>query len=430
MYSTPKKFFHRDGGIHTKLLKVWYLTVIEKKITYGFEVWYPDLNVHGIRRLISCQRQGLLTILKPYRSISNDALCILAGIVPINILLNSQWKFHDVTKRSGTIQINDMLIDGSRIMTNLPTFGFDHFRQLGNIFFDQERCDNILASSSLLVFTDGSCMEDGTGAAFVAMRNNTIVTSQRIGLHRSHSIFQAEGIAILQACRWAIQQNVVTIYILSDSYSTIQTLKRLFPSNIIIKEIFDLIVANTDKFFHFIWVKAHIGTIGNELADTLAKEAISDWDIDLSQTFPFPVSLIRKHLKGEILTNWRLAWQQSSKGRDLYNVLNIASTSFLCRRQVLIYYLSGHGSFPAFLFKIGRRDVDSCECGSRGTVIHYVFERCRFMPHHFQFDSSQTLRWNLNRILLDSANYYKLADNYNKLNELYSFIKYKFKILK
>lgn len=58
-----------------------------RKITYGHEIWFPDLKIHAMRKLNSCQRIALLSIISTYRSVSTDALCVITGIVPIQIKL-------------------------------------------------------------------------------------------------------------------------------------------------------------------------------------------------------------------------------------------------------------------------------------------------------------------------------------------------------
>ena len=46
----------------------------------------------------------------------------------------------------------------------------------------------------------------------------------------------------------------------------------------------------------FCWVKAHAGTQGNEMADTLAKEAAADLDIAVSYN-KIPKSVVKRELE-------------------------------------------------------------------------------------------------------------------------------------
>lgn len=59
---------------------------LERQTAYGCEIWYTDLNSHGIKRLKSLQLAGLLTILKTYKIVSTVALCVVTGIIISNSL--------------------------------------------------------------------------------------------------------------------------------------------------------------------------------------------------------------------------------------------------------------------------------------------------------------------------------------------------------
>lgn len=73
--SAIKKTTRRDRGLSTALRKIWYTHIIEKQITYGSEIWFNDLKSHALRKLSSCQRIGLMSIISTYRTVSTDALC-------------------------------------------------------------------------------------------------------------------------------------------------------------------------------------------------------------------------------------------------------------------------------------------------------------------------------------------------------------------
>jgi hypothetical protein len=53
-------------------------------------------------------------------------------------------------------------------------------------------------------------------------------------------------------------------------------------------------------------VKAHAGTIGNELADTLAKKAATNGTIS--------ESAVLRHLEEESVRKWQRSWTQTTKG--------------------------------------------------------------------------------------------------------------------
>jgi len=49
-------------------------------------------------KLIRIQRNVNLGIAKAYRTVSNEELCVINGIIPINIKIEETWKFCEITK--------------------------------------------------------------------------------------------------------------------------------------------------------------------------------------------------------------------------------------------------------------------------------------------------------------------------------------------
>jgi len=78
-------------------------------ILYGTPAWKSGLkrdcyksNLIRIKRLIN------LKISKAYRTVSNDALCIINGITPINIKIEEIGKLYEITKGGGNQYVNEM----------------------------------------------------------------------------------------------------------------------------------------------------------------------------------------------------------------------------------------------------------------------------------------------------------------------------------
>jgi len=60
------------------------------------------------------------------------------------------------------------------------------------------------------------------------------------------------------------------------------------------------------------WVKAHIGIMGNELADRLAKTAANDNDNKIIFKC-LPIGPLINKVKEETMQNWQKEWEECSK---------------------------------------------------------------------------------------------------------------------
>lgn len=101
--------------------------------------------------------------------------------------------------------------------------------------------------------------------------------------------------AIKAAIQWSIDSIYDIVLIMTDSFSSVYVLDRAFPNNFIVKDIFSLVLDHSDKLFTLSWIKAHVGHVGNERTDSLAKEAIDLENSDNSMKIPFPRSILRLH---------------------------------------------------------------------------------------------------------------------------------------
>lgn len=258
-------------------------------------------------------------------------------------------------------------------------------------------------------------------------QDGMFIFDDKIHLSPRNSVYQAELTAINEAVKWFLKSSDARVLELkTDSLSSIHALKNIFPSNVIVQEIFNQLLSNPDRLINFVWVKAHAGDPGNERADQLAKEATSQANSNRSITVLYPRSVFNNYCRSQIHDSWQRSWTTSDKGRDTYNILHRVNSDFICGGRLISYFLSGHGSFPVYLKKIGRMQTDNCDCGQKGSVAHYLFGKCQFIQQNFTFDKRKTLRENFASVLFGKKNYNRLCNIYNTLNDMYSFIKYKF----
>ncbi|GBM46772.1 hypothetical protein AVEN_6053-1 [Araneus ventricosus] len=87
--------------------------------------------------------------------------------------------------------------------------------------------------------------------------------------------------------------------------------------NKIVREIPKILLDHSN--IEITWMKTHVGYKGNEVADSLAKQAAENGipyaNIQLPRCF------IKEFLKSPMLDKWQNEWTEDVTGRDIYNLI-------------------------------------------------------------------------------------------------------------
>ncbi|GBN14699.1 hypothetical protein AVEN_54955-1 [Araneus ventricosus] len=82
----------------------------------------------------------------------------------------------------------------------------------------------------------------------------------------------------------------------------------------IVREIQTLLLSH--KYIHLRWLKAHVGYLGNECADQLAKEAITKGDPCL---LPKPLSHLKSEIRSAAFSIRQDNWDNGETGRSTHD---------------------------------------------------------------------------------------------------------------
>jgi hypothetical protein len=88
-------------GPRTSSHATLYKGLLEPIITYAAAAWSDLLNKNTKSKLIRTQRLALLQVTKAYRTTSAEALQIIAGVMPIDLLIEVRARLYK-KKRSPT----------------------------------------------------------------------------------------------------------------------------------------------------------------------------------------------------------------------------------------------------------------------------------------------------------------------------------------
>ncbi|GBL74115.1 hypothetical protein AVEN_224282-1 [Araneus ventricosus] len=244
---------------------------------YGFEIWYRDTAIIN-RKILSLQRNALRNINKTYKTVSTLSIQVLAEIPPLDLSIKFHQEKFRLIKLKTDILINNELLIANNV--NVPPPRVPPWRVRRSFWNIEQSNVNMNNESNFNYYTDGSKIDGRAGCGFALFRGGEEIKTLSIRLNNDSSVFMAEAYAIKIALLEAqiLNDSTIPVHIFTDSMSVLKSLEAVNDRFQIITDI-KTISENLNCSFH--WVKAHVGTHGNERADILAKEATYKDDVDV-----------------------------------------------------------------------------------------------------------------------------------------------------
>lgn len=182
----------------------------------------------------------------------------------------------------------------------------EKLRPLQNRNVALERFESI-PDHCIKAYTDGSKHEELVGYGIYFPHNNLRIS---VRIPDYSDIFAAEAKAVEHCIHIMISNNVLESVIISDSLSVLIATRHdsTHPG------ISDIRIALQDAFqkgltISLLWVPSHCGISGNEIADSLAKAALSMDDItEVQYSLNNHYAMIDKY----IIQNWQADWSECS----------------------------------------------------------------------------------------------------------------------
>lgn len=388
-----------NWGLRSELQKIFYQVVIEPTICYAAAAWgYPIIG-RNKKSIKSLQRPFLLAITRSFRTTSNEALNVLAGITPINLKLEETAIKTKVTRLGISITDNNQFYDANTIENKINQYDIHPANKGKNIkiIINKESENNNQIDK---IYTDGSKIDNLVGAAFTHFNNNQEINNWKGKLNEQNSIFQAEAIAIKKAIKYANNNKLKELDILSDSQSVLKSIDNPNHPSPIINKIQKLI-HNSKIDLNLKWIKGHSNNKGNDRADELAKEATTN---GTQLNLKTPKSYIVKILKENTKLKWQDEWDNTDNGRATFDFISRVSNQFLVHNPHISRYITGHGPCPAYFHRFGSARSNMCICGGVGDMDHYIMECELTREHHLKFNrnnlaNQKKLIWNQNEML-------------------------------
>jgi len=368
-------------GLKHKALKTIYTGAILPLMTYGAPVWKDTLNNASYKaRLTRIQRLMNIKIAKAYRTVSNEALCVITGLTPIHIKIQEIAKIYDISKRK------DEQHDGE-------TEPHNWIHPAKNIAVIEGHEDS---THHIHAYTDGSKNEEGTGAGIAVYSNRSLRTKLKYRLNEQCSNNQAEQLAILKALEYIQtlkEEKQKTALIHTDSKITLQLLlnrkRHTHLIDIIKRTVLEL--ECLDWKIDFTWIKAHAGHEGNETADQLAKEAAGNKNLEESYN-KIPKSSITRVLQAKSTKQWQTEWESTIKGpttRSFFPNIEDRLRLRITPTPNFTTLVTGHGNLKTYLHKYKIIDDPQCNCTKGEQTVEHIIYNCEL--HEQERDKLKTV---------------------------------------
>jgi ribonuclease HI len=167
-----------------------------------------------------------------------------------------------------------------------------------------------LAYGMIKCFTDGSRIDERSGAGYCIMADDKIIAEKAIPLGSQPTVFQAEVVAIQQAAVKLRELRLTgDVVIYCDSQAALKALNNpiLKAQTVMITALeLDKLALRQEVKLH--WIKAHVGTRGNERADVLAKEGSKSTVEEDLLDIPPPSCQIRRDIRERVDKRWHSRW--------------------------------------------------------------------------------------------------------------------------
>ena len=180
--------------------------------------------------------------------------------------------------------------------------------------------------TDITCYTDGSKTEAGTGFGYIITTNNnkTEIAQGHAKLPDHCSVYQAELCAITSAANSLTPHSGDNIIFLTDSLSSIQTLKNnLLKSRTAIETHKALTTLASQNNVTIIWVPGHEGHDGNEMADKLAKKGTTSDNLHPGH---IPQSTIKYAINETVSNQDKIHWIKSANTHTKTTMGNLDSS--------------------------------------------------------------------------------------------------------
>jgi len=343
-----------------------YKGAILPLLSYGAPVWFEAMKYgHNRQKCVRVQRLINLRMARAYRTTSSEGLCILTGMTPIIPKLVEIVKQYSFREKQ---QYQDINIDHDVEYRLWP---------------HPARAATITEIETHEEATISACI-DGSKYQYLIFKGSDVIARHQLKLSNSCSNNQAEQLAIQKALeeiellnRESITPPTAIIY--TDSRVALDSISNPNNHSFLVEETRKKAASLEESEWRikFSWVKAHAGTLGNEIADRLAKEAARSEN--MQYVFDrIPKSTLQHKAEEEAKQEWQTEWSTTHKAvatRQYFPTVQDRLRLKLKLTPKMTAVLTEHGMTKAYLHRFHLREEATCSCGNEyQSMDHLLFD--------------------------------------------------------
>jgi len=382
-----KRMLGKTWGLSPTLVHWIYTAIVKPVLTYGAVVWWTSMDkITLVRKMERVQRLAALSITGALKTTPTKALETILHLPPIDLEVAYAAKMAALRLTTSGKWVGRVY---GHSRTGLEfTEDIDHVVPQSNL---QRRFKAIIGDgvietddlSALSLYTDGSKMCTGVGAAFFSQE---LAAERCFRLPDKCSIFQAEIFAVKEAAKFANQEETVNrrVNIHIDSQAAI---KALICGDIRSKLVLECRDAlnnlSVNRKVRLIWVRGHIGVAGNERADALAKKGAL-LPTDSITSIPVPMVAVKNNIREKLFRTAERRWNDTGTcktARAIWPSLNKSNTKYVLKLsradcRAIVGVITGHCLIGAHAYKLNLATSEICrkclEPGAIETVEHIL----------------------------------------------------------
>ena len=391
-------------GPKPKLVRWAYTGVVRPKLIYACQAWANKITPKQIKTMKKLDRLTTTAMAPIRRSTPQASLEIMFDLTPIELLIEQMGVASFIRTRShlqpfadtpnghlnkwATIVESLNLQDNTVMIESTTTLNRPYNVNIVSLTNDTKK---YIAYSEYTAYTDGSKIDNKTGAGIIIYNKKKLIYKQSYSLPSEASIFQAELEAIRQAAsffnRNKTRYPAKYIKILVDSQAALKALNNTtVKSETVQRTVKELSNLGWDiPRLTLTWIKAHVGYEGNELADAAAKQGALEPDMSIKINVPISKTEVSNELKHLISNKWLLRWTTSKEYKHSKNFL-MGPNPILAKKILqlprlkmkrLVEIITGHNNLSYFQFKIDPDVNPLCRfCEEENETFHHYITSC------------------------------------------------------